>query len=107
MSQISEIHNQGEWSKEQVYKSTEDHVMFTWGATDGAREAAVAVKRGEGSYLFDYDGKKYIDLSSQAICNNLGYCAPESIRKAIDKQLVELHHTYSGITINEPRAKLA
>ena len=38
--------------------------MFTWGATDGAREASVAIKRGEGCYVYDYDGNKYFDMTS-------------------------------------------
>jgi taurine--2-oxoglutarate transaminase len=45
-------------------KSTEDHVVFTWGATDPMRKAAIAFERGEGIYLYDYSGKKYIDFSS-------------------------------------------
>lgn len=59
--------------------------MFTWGATDAARAGATPVKRGEGIYLYDYEGNKYIDLSSQAVNNNLGYTIPEQIKAAIDK----------------------
>ena len=45
-------------------KSTEDHILFSWGPTDGARSGAIPIKKGEGIYLHGYDGKKYIDLSS-------------------------------------------
>lgn len=61
---LNEIHNQKEWSLDQINKSTEDHLVFAWGPTDGARAGAIPVKRGEGIYLYGFDDKKYIDLSS-------------------------------------------
>jgi taurine--2-oxoglutarate transaminase len=60
-------------------------VVFTWGATDPARKSAIAIERGEGVYLFDYNGKRYTDMTSQAINNNLGYGIPEPIHDAISK----------------------
>jgi taurine--2-oxoglutarate transaminase len=66
-------------------QSTKDHVIYTWGATDPMVKAAVPIKKGEGIYLIDYNDKKYIDFSSQAINNNLGYTIPETVRAAIDK----------------------
>lgn len=59
--------------------------MYTWGATDVMRNASKDFKSGEGIYLTDYAGKKYIDFSSQAINNNLGYSIPESVLNAITK----------------------
>jgi taurine--2-oxoglutarate transaminase len=50
--------------------------MFTWGATDPMRKAAIPIKRGEGVFLYDYNGRKYYDMTSQAINNNLGYGIP-------------------------------
>jgi taurine--2-oxoglutarate transaminase len=73
-----------------VMKSTEDHVVYTWGATDPMRKSSVAFKRGEGIYLVDYNDKKYIDFTSQAVNNNLGYTIPESVLAAITKQLTTL-----------------
>ena len=70
-----------------IMKSTEEHVMFTWGDTDSMRKGAIPMQRGEGIYLFDYNGKKYIDMSSQALNNNLGYTIPPTVLTAITKQL--------------------
>jgi taurine--2-oxoglutarate transaminase len=78
-------HSVKEWPLNDVMKSTEDHVVFTWGATDPMRKAAKDFKRGEGIYLYDYAGKKYIDFTSQAINNNLGYSIPPSVLEAITK----------------------
>lgn len=46
-------------------------------------------------------------MTSQAINNNLGYGIPQPIHDAISKQLKTLHHVYGGLTITEPKAKLA
>ena len=104
---MSKNHRSEPWSLEEVKKSTEDHVVYTWGATDPMRNAAIPIKRGEGVYLFDYNGNKYIDMTSQAINNNLGYGIPKPILDSITNQLQNLHHVYGGLTITEPKAKLA
>lgn len=61
---LASNHRSDDWTLDEVMKSTEEHVVFTWGATDPMRKAAKDFKRGEGIYLYDYSGKKYIDFSS-------------------------------------------
>ena len=80
-------HRSGAWSLDEVMKSTEDHVMYTWGATDPSRKAALPIARGEGIYIYDYNGKRYADMTSQAVNNNLGYGIPKPILEAITNQL--------------------
>ena len=84
---MSKNHRSEAWTIEEIKKSTEEHVVYTWGATDPMRNAAIPIKRGEGVYLFDYNGNKYIDMTSQAINNNLGYGIPKPILDAITNQL--------------------
>lgn len=64
---LKKNHGSHSWSLDEVMQSTKDHVVYTWGATDAMRNGSKAYAKGEGIYLFDYDGKKYIDFSSQAI----------------------------------------
>ncbi|KAL4431534.1 hypothetical protein ABPG74_017239 [Tetrahymena malaccensis] len=100
-------HRSSPWTESEVLKSNEDHVVYTWGATDPMRKSSISIARGEGIYLYDYKGNKYIDMTSQAINNNLGYGIPEPVLNSITHQLKNLHHVYGGLTITEPRAKLA
>ncbi|MBT6843419.1 MAG: aminotransferase class III-fold pyridoxal phosphate-dependent enzyme [Candidatus Melainabacteria bacterium] len=51
----------------------------------------VAVK-GEGSFLYGEDGKKYLDLTSGIAVNQLGHCHPEVV-EAIAKQAASCIHT--------------
>lgn len=61
---VSKNHRSDPWTLEEVKKSNADHVVYTWGPTDAGRDSAIAIERGEGVYLFDYSGKKYIDMTS-------------------------------------------
>ena len=61
-------------------------IMNTYGRQD------VAFARGEGTYLWDTDGKKYLDaLGGIAVCT-LGHAHP-AVTKAISEQAARLIHT--------------
>ena len=64
-----------------------------------------ALVRGEGVYLWDEDGKKYIDfLAGIAVCS-LGHCHPK-ITEAISRQASTLVHV-SNLFYTMPQADLA
>ena len=104
---LSKHHRSEDWTVEEVREATQNHVVFTWGATGPGQSISNEIKSSEGVYLIDFDGNKYFDLSSQAVNNNLGYTIPPQILNAITKQLQTLHMTYGGTSITEPKAKLA
>ncbi|HUG20364.1 MAG TPA: aspartate aminotransferase family protein [Planctomycetaceae bacterium] len=51
----------------------------------------VALVRGEGSYVWDAEGKRYLDLFPGWGCNILGYCPPRVV-EALQRQVAELIH---------------
>lgn len=51
----------------------------------------IVIDRGRGVYLYDTDGKEYIDIVSSWWCNLLGHCNPE-INASIKAQLDRLEH---------------
>ena len=61
--------------------------------------------RGEGVYLYDSDGKRYMDLYSGVSVNALGHCHPE-VTDAICRQVKTLQHT-TTIYLTEPIVALA
>ena len=65
----------------------------------------IAFVKGEGSYLYDSNGKKYIDFGSGIAVTNLGHCHPH-VTEAVKKQSDILWHT-SNLYINELQIKLA
>jgi adenosylmethionine-8-amino-7-oxononanoate aminotransferase len=40
----------------------------------------IVIERGRGVYLYDRDGKEYLDIISSWWCNLLGHCIPGSTR---------------------------
>lgn len=66
---------------------------------------AIAIEKAEGIYFYDYDGKRYYDMSSQ-LCNvNLGYGNKEII-KAVQEQ-VEILPYIAPAYASGPRSELA
>jgi 4-aminobutyrate aminotransferase/4-aminobutyrate aminotransferase/(S)-3-amino-2-methylpropionate transaminase len=61
--------------------------------------------RGEGAYLIDSEGKRYLDLYCGVSVNALGHCHPE-VTAAICEQVKTLQHT-TTIYLTEPLVDLA
>jgi taurine--2-oxoglutarate transaminase len=79
------------------------HVLTPWVA-QGARNPPVVV-RGEGSYLYDDRGKRYIDFSAGLVAVNLGHGHP-AVAAAIGEQARTL--AYAAPTFaHDGRAELA
>ncbi len=51
----------------------------------------IVIDHGEGVYLYDTDGNRYVDVISSWWCNLLGHCNP-IINAAVKKQIDELEH---------------
>jgi acetylornithine/N-succinyldiaminopimelate aminotransferase len=52
----------------------------------------VAFERGEGSYLYAVDGRRFLDFTAGIAVNNLGHCHPHVV-KALQEQAGRLWHT--------------
>lgn len=61
--------------------------------------------RGEGSRVWDADGKEYIDLSGGIAVTSVGHCHPDVV-KALTDQAGKLWHV-SNLHTNEPALELA
>jgi 4-aminobutyrate aminotransferase len=64
------------------------------------------VAKGKGSYLFDLQGKKYLDFATGIACCITGHTHPQVVA-AIKKQAEKLLHTCIGVAYYEPYVKLA
>lgn len=70
--------------KETSLKNNLEHTLFSWSKQGGLDP--INVERTEGVYLYDYDGKKYIDFSSQLMNMNIGHGHPE-VAEAVYEQM--------------------
>ncbi len=72
-------------NSQQWIEKADKYIMKTYG-----RYPVVPV-RGEGCYLWDADGKRYLDFLAGVAVNNLGHCHPRVVA-ALQKQAAELIH---------------
>jgi taurine--2-oxoglutarate transaminase len=63
------------------------HILFTWSAQNAA--APVRIRRGEGIWFEDFDGRRWMDFESQVFNCNAGH-GQKAIGEAIAAQAMEL-----------------
>ena len=66
----------------------------------------VTMTRGDGVYVYDGDGNRYLDAVGGVCVVNIGHGVREII-DAINEQAEVLTYTYGGTVDNEPRQRLA
>ncbi len=66
-----------------------DYTLFSWSKQKGLNP--IAVKYGEGVYLYDYDDKRYIDFSSGLMNVNIGH-GNQRVTQAVTKQMQEISY---------------
>lgn len=71
----------------EIIQNNQDHTLFSWSKQKGT--LPIAIKYGEGVYLYDYDGKKIIDFSSGLMNVNIGH-GDQRITEAVVKQMQEV-----------------
>ena len=82
-------------NKEQYYK----YIINNYKVHD------IVIEYGKGSYLYDTNKKKYLDLTSGIGVNSLGYCDKEFMER-LKNQLTKITHT-SNLFINENAVETA
>ncbi len=71
----------------EIIQNNLDYTLFSWSKQKG--QNPIAVERGEGVYLYDYDGKRYIDFSSGLMNVNIGH-GNQRVTDAVVKQMQEV-----------------
>lgn len=103
---ISSKHWEDEWSVEDLKSAANDHVVSTWGPSKVVKGLPI-LERGDGVYVYDTDGKQYMDWTSQAVCANLGHTTPVAVKNAISQQIENISMVYGGLGLTEARIRLA
>ncbi|HEY4721099.1 MAG TPA: aminotransferase class III-fold pyridoxal phosphate-dependent enzyme, partial [Anaerolineae bacterium] len=80
--------------------STLDHIATVWG-----RSFSVMVERGEGIYLIDTSGRRYVDFTSGIGVTSTGHAHPKVV-KAIQDQAAKLIHGQANIVYHQPMLEL-
>lgn len=70
-----------------IIANNQDYTLFSWSKQKGTNP--IAIKHGEGVYLYDYDGKRWLDFSSGLMNVNIGH-GDQRITDAVVKQMQEV-----------------
>jgi taurine---2-oxoglutarate transaminase len=80
--------------KDEILKNNLDYTLFSWAKQGGLNP--INASYAEGSYIYDRDGKKYLDFSSQLMNVNIGH-GNQRITEAVAKQMKEVSYVYPGM----------
>lgn len=87
ISEAPELKNAYLEDRETIIQNNLDFTLFSWSKQKGI--APIAVKYAKGVYLYDYDGKRYIDFSSGLMNVNIGH-GNQRVTDAVVKQMQEV-----------------
>jgi 4-aminobutyrate aminotransferase len=76
------------------------HISPVW-----SRSAAVIADHGEGIYLVDVDGRRYIDFTSGIGVTNTGHAHPRVVQ-AVQAQAAKILHAQANIVYHQPMIQL-
>ncbi|MHB8184148.1 MAG: acetylornithine/succinylornithine family transaminase [Candidatus Desulforudaceae bacterium] len=82
-----------------IIAMSDQYIMRTYG------RLPIALVRGQGLYVWDADGKRYLDFVSGLAVDSLGHCHPRVVA-AIQNQAAQFMHC-SNLYHIEPQARLA
>jgi taurine--2-oxoglutarate transaminase len=73
----------------EIVQDNLDYTLFSWSKQKGINP--IAVQRAEGVYLYDYDGKRYLDFSSGLMNVNIGH-GNQRVTAAVVRQMQEVSY---------------
>src|SRR5215207_9399968 len=78
---------------QEIIRDNMDYTLFSWNKQKGI--APIAIKYGEGVYLYDYDGKRYLDFSSGLMNVNIGH-GNQRVTQAVAAQMQQVSYVTPG-----------
>ena len=99
----TKVKSQTDIAYQDIRQLEREYVLHTWCLQKDWNPPAII--DGNGCYLRDEDGNKYLDFKSTSICSNLGHAHPKVVGAIIDqlKKVAFTSETWASL----PRVKLA
>jgi taurine--2-oxoglutarate transaminase len=88
--------------KTSIIQTNLDHTLFSWSKQSGLNP--IAIDHAKGVYLYDLDGKRYIDFSSMLMNVNIGH-GDQRVTEAVRRQMEQVSYVYPGM-VTEARGLL-
>ncbi len=76
-------------NREDIIKNNLDYTLFSWSKQTGLNP--LCIEKAEGVYIYDYNGKRYLDFSSQLMNVNIGHGHPK-VLDAVTEQMKKVSY---------------
>ena len=99
-----------ELSHDGLQSAAHDHLLLHFarnGAYGDGGTPLLVLERGEGPYVFDTRGRRYIDALSSLFCSQIGYSYGEEMAEAATAQMTRLAFNTNWATAHPPSIELA
>jgi taurine---2-oxoglutarate transaminase len=73
----------------EILQDNFDYTLFSWSKQKGI--SPPAIQSAQGVYLYDYDGKKYLDFSSGLMNVNIGH-GNQRVTRAVTEQMQQVSY---------------
>ena len=80
--------------------SSTDHISPVW-----SRYTPIVAERGQGAYIYDQQGNRYLDFTCGIGVTNTGHCHPRVVQ-AVQEQAAKLLHAQVNIIFHPPLLQL-
>ena len=91
-----------------IWRKDRDHFLHPWTHFDSfKKDGSLVMARGEGAYVYDISGKRYLDGIGGLWCVNMGYGREEIIQAMVDQARRLVYFSPFVDTTNVPAAELA
>lgn len=88
--------------RQTMVQTSLDHTLFSWSKQSGLNP--LAIERAKGVYLYDADGRRFLDFSSQLMNVNIGH-GNQRITEAVRQQMEQVSYVHPGM-VTEARGTL-
>ncbi|MCU0495136.1 MAG: aminotransferase class III-fold pyridoxal phosphate-dependent enzyme [Chloroflexaceae bacterium] len=91
-----------ELSTQEILDLTREHTLYDWSVQGAVK--AIAIDRAKGVYLWDSDGKRYLDFNSQLMSVNIGH-GDERVIEAVRRQMERVCYVVPNTFTTDVRAE--
>ena len=91
-----------EMDSKQILELTRDHTLYDWGVQSAI--SAIPIDHAKGVYLWDTDGKRYLDFNSQLMSVNIGH-GDERVIEAVRRQMQRVAYVVPNAFTTDIRAE--
>ncbi len=88
-----------------IWRKDREHFLHPWTHFDSfKKDGSLVMGRGEGAYVYDISGKRYLDGIGGLWCVNMGYGREEIIQAMVDQARRLVYFSPFVDTTNVPAA---